>query len=86
MGDGVRLAIAIGVLFLAGVAFFFAFHPSGVEGATNPDNALSWLMSQFQETAAGGITPGETAAPLVDVATTPIAGVTPAKQPGVSLP
>lgn len=51
MGDGTRLAIAIAILFLAGVAFFFAFHPSGVAGATNPDNALEWLMNEFQETA-----------------------------------
>jgi hypothetical protein len=51
MGDGTRLAIAIAVLFLAGVAFFFAFHPSGVAGATNPDNALEWLMNEFQQTA-----------------------------------
>lgn len=53
MGDGTRLAIAIAILFLAGVAFFFAFHPSGVAGATNPDNALEWLMNEFQATAGG---------------------------------
>ena len=53
MGDGTRLAIAIAVLFLAGVAFFFAFHPNGVQNATNPDNMLEWLMTAFQTTAAG---------------------------------
>lgn len=62
MGDGNRLAIAIAVLFLAGIAFFFAFHPSGVQGATNPDNALSWLMNEFQ-TTAGVETAGPSNAP-----------------------
>jgi hypothetical protein len=51
MGDGTRLAIAIAILFLAGIAFFFAFHPSGVVGANNPDDALSWLINEFQTTA-----------------------------------
>jgi hypothetical protein len=83
MGDGVRLALAIAVLFLAGIAFFFAFHPNGVTGATNPDNALEWLMSAFNTTAAGAVP--ETAEPTIDVATTPIAGVTPQPQPGVSV-
>jgi len=63
MGEGNRLAIAIAILFLAGIAFFFAFHPSGVQGATNPDNALSWLMNEFQ-TTAGIQTSGEANAPL----------------------
>jgi hypothetical protein len=51
MGDGTRLAIAILVMFLAGLAFFFAFHPNGVQGATNPDNALSWLFTAFSTTS-----------------------------------
>jgi hypothetical protein len=70
MGDGTRLAIAIAVLFLAGVAFFFAFHPSGVAGATNPDNALEWLMNEFQETAGvqqgTGSNPGAATSPSAD--------------------
>lgn len=53
MGDATRLAIAILVLFLAGLAFFFAFHPNGVQNATNPDNALDWLFTAFDATASG---------------------------------
>lgn len=54
MGDGTRLAMAIAMLFLAMVAFFFAFHPQGVTGVTNPKTALQWLETQFQTTAGGG--------------------------------
>jgi uncharacterized paraquat-inducible protein A len=53
MGDGARLALAIAMLFLAMVAFFFAFHPQGVTGVTNPVTALQWLETQFQNTAGG---------------------------------
>jgi hypothetical protein len=84
MGDGTRLAIAIAVLFLAGVAFFFAFHPNGVQNATNPDNMLEWLMTAFQTTAAGE-SPANAVPPTVDFSTTPVAGVTPQPQPGVSV-
>lgn len=55
MGDGTRLAIAILVMFLAMVAFFFAFHPGGVEGVSDPDTMLQWLMGQYNTAAT---TPG----------------------------
>jgi len=53
MGDGTRLAIAIAFLFAAGVAFFFAFHPYGVDGGSidSADSAIGWLMQEFQATA-----------------------------------
>lgn len=57
MGDGARLAIAIAMLFLAMVAFFFAFHPQGVTGVTNPKTALEWLETQFETTAGGTSAP-----------------------------
>jgi hypothetical protein len=53
MGGGTRLAIAIGILFLAMVCFFFAFHPGGVQGVSDPDTMLQWLMGEFQNTAGG---------------------------------
>jgi hypothetical protein len=92
MGDGVRLAIAIAFIFAAGVAFFFAFHPNGVGGSSvdNADSALQWLMQEFQVTA--GDTSGEPtgnaggSGPEINVSNTPIPGVTPAPQPGVSAP
>lgn len=56
MGDGTRLAIAIAMLFLAMVAMFFAFHPQGVTGVTNPATALQWLETQFTNTASGAST------------------------------
>lgn len=57
MGDGSRLAIAILILFLAMVAFFFAFHPSGVANADgspvkNPGEILQWLFGQFDTTVS----------------------------------
>lgn len=53
MGSGTRLAIAILILFLAMVCFFFAFHPGGVQGVSDPDTMLQWLMGEFQNTASG---------------------------------
>jgi hypothetical protein len=83
MGDGVRLAIAIALLFSAGIAFFFAFHPGGVVAATNPDNALAWLMDEFQETAGDTSSTGDTSGTVPQTPTIP--GVTPAPQSGVSI-
>lgn len=53
MGGGARLAIAIAILFLAMVCFFFAFHPGGVQGVSDPNTMLQWLMGEFQNTASG---------------------------------
>ena len=52
MGDAARLAIAILVFFLAMVAFFFAFHPGGVEGVSDPATMLQWLMKQWDTTSS----------------------------------
>jgi hypothetical protein len=52
MGDGVRLAVAILILFIAMVAFFFAFHPGGVQGVSDPATMLQWLMKQWDTTTA----------------------------------
>lgn len=54
MGDGTRLAIAILMLFLAMVAFFFAFHPGGVQGASDPDTMLQWLFGEFNTASQDG--------------------------------
>lgn len=62
MGGGSRLAIAILILFLAMVCFFFAFHPGGVQGVSDPNTMLQWLMGEFQNTASGNtLTPGQIA-------------------------
>lgn len=53
MGDGVKLATAIVVMWLALVFFFFAFHPGGVEGVSNPVQMLQWLMNEFQNLSGG---------------------------------
>ena len=52
-GDGTRLAVAILVFFLAMLAFFFAFHPGGVEGVSDPATMLQWLMKQWDATSQG---------------------------------
>ena len=56
MGDGTKLAVAIAVMWIAMVFFFFAFHPGGVENVSNPGEMLQWLMKEF-----GNITGGNTA-------------------------
>jgi len=56
MGDGTKLAIAIMMLLIAGICFFFAFHPNGVDLDTygdNPDGILQFLIDQFNATATG---------------------------------
>lgn len=57
MGDSTRLAIAILVLFLAMVAFFFAFHPGGVQGVSDPDTMLQWLMGEYTVGSAPAAAP-----------------------------
>jgi hypothetical protein len=62
MGDGTRLAIAILILFLAMICFFFAFHPGGVQGVSDPNTMLQWLMGEFENTANPSLTPDQIAA------------------------
>lgn len=59
MGDGIKLAIAILVFWVALVFFFFAFHPGGVANAaganiSNPGQMLKFLMDEFTNLAGGG--------------------------------
>lgn len=94
MGNGARLAIAIAFIFAAGVAFFFAFHPYGVDGGSinNADSALGWLMQEFQATAGdtSAVPLGNSGAdigPSIDVNQPgAIPGVTPPIEPGVTAP
>lgn len=67
MGGGTRLAIAILILFLAMVCFFFAFHPGGVQGVSDPDTMLQWLMGEFQNTASGNPVSAATIAGTPDI-------------------
>jgi hypothetical protein len=62
MGDGARLAVAILILFVAMVAFFFAFHPHGVanpdgSAVNNPGDILKWMFGVFEGTTSGSTTP-----------------------------
>lgn len=70
MGGGTRLAIAILILFIAMVCFFFAFHPGGVQGVSDPNTMLQWLMGEFENTASGNqIGPDQ----ISDIANSPTA-------------
>lgn len=54
MGDGTKLAIAILMLFLAGIGFFIAFHPNGLNlPEDNAPGILQWFMSEFEGAATG---------------------------------
>ncbi len=50
MEGGGKLALAILLIFVAMVMFFFTFHPGGVEGVSNPAQMLQWLFSEFDTT------------------------------------
>lgn len=69
MGDASRLAIAILVFFIAMLAFFFAFHPGGVEGVSDPATMLQWLMKEWDVASADqSNATGTTQAPGTDTA------------------
>jgi hypothetical protein len=51
MSDGTKLAVAILVMWLALVFFFFAFHPGGVKNVSNPGQMLKWLVDEFTKLA-----------------------------------
>jgi hypothetical protein len=52
--DGTKLAIAILMLFLAGVGFFIAFHPNGLDlQSDNAPGILQWFMAEFEGAATG---------------------------------
>ena len=53
MSDGAKLAIAILVMWVAMVFFFFAFHPGGVKNVSNPGQMLKWLVDEFTNLAGG---------------------------------
>jgi hypothetical protein len=53
MGDGAKFALALILFLLAFIAFFFAFHPGGVEGVSDPDTMLNWLFGEYQAAATG---------------------------------
>jgi hypothetical protein len=84
MGDGTRLAVAILILFLAMVCFFFAFHPGGVQGVSDPDTMLQWLMGEFQNTAGGNQVPASDTGSATAVPPSSTAGQT--IIPGVNAP
>lgn len=59
---GTRFAIGLLILWLALLALFFALHPNGIANAKNPNDALQWLIGEFQ-TVTGLNTAGNIATP-----------------------
>lgn len=53
MSDGTKLAMAILVMWLSLVFYFFAFHPGGVKNVSNPGQMLKWLVDEFTRLAGG---------------------------------
>lgn len=57
MGSATEFAIAIMILFASMICFFVAFHPGGINfngnPIQNPDDALKWLMGEFETTTGG---------------------------------
>lgn len=76
MADGTKLAIAILVIWVSLVFFFFAFHPGGVQNVSNPGEMLKWLMDEFTKLAGGDSSttsdtlPGATPASATPASTT----------------
>jgi len=55
MDDSTKLALGILTVFGAMVCFYFAFHPGTLADGTikDPNDALQWLIKEFQTTAGG---------------------------------
>lgn len=53
MDGSTKLALGILTVFGAMVCFYFAFHPGTLADGTvkDPNDALQWLITQFQDTA-----------------------------------
>lgn len=53
MDGSTKLALGILTVFGAMVCFYFAFHPGKLADGTvkDPNDALQWLITQFQDTA-----------------------------------
>jgi hypothetical protein len=66
MGEGGRFALGILVMFIAMIFFFFAFHPGGVVGVSNPAQMLRWLLDEFNNLAGGTQAASTTAATSAD--------------------
>lgn len=45
---GTRFAIGLLIFWIALLALFFALHPNGIANASNPNDALQWLIGEFQ--------------------------------------
>lgn len=69
--DGGRLALAILMLLVAMVLFFFAFHPGGVATANNPADILQYLFGEFNATAGGQGGAASTTSPTAQFEPTP---------------
>lgn len=59
MHDSTKLALGIALLWLAGMAFFVAFHPGGVvmpdgSAAKNPSDIIKYTMQQAKSGKVGG--------------------------------
>jgi hypothetical protein len=70
---GTRFAIGLLILWLALLALFFALHPNGIANAKNPNDALQWLIGEFQN-VTGLNTAAAAAAPASEVGTHPVSG------------
>ena len=53
-GSASKFALGLVMIWGAMVAFYFAFHPNGVSGVTNPATALQWLIKEFQHNTGTG--------------------------------
>lgn len=58
MNNNVRLAVAMVLLWLAGLSFFAAFHPGGIyvngKPAANPVDVIRYLMWKAGQKGDGG--------------------------------
>ena len=71
MSGAAKFALGIVFIWLGMVAFYFAFHPNGVEGVTNPVTALQWLVREFQQATGQNTPPSAGAIGASDVGAAP---------------
>jgi hypothetical protein len=58
MGGAAKFALGLLLIWLSMVCFFFAFHPNGVAGVSNPSDALKWLIGEFNKSSGGSDSSG----------------------------
>jgi hypothetical protein len=71
--SGSRFAIGLLILWGAFILLFVALHHNGIPNANNPNDALQWLVGEFQDvTGLSGTTPANAGTGAAGSASNPV--------------